>query len=325
MGKKKQKITCPSCQTTQWRGWAGSHCSSCGSPYAGPPANGSGGKGTGKGQKEQGQDKPGNSARPKPAAGFKFATPEILEPLSDHLQAFLRVVEGAKDSDALLAAAAPCPELGEAAIALAELRWPATSPDKECQRELTSAQQKEREAEKALGDAKAATAKARLQLTEAEATEAKAATLFEEAKVKAANLAIKLGALKGAETPADVAMAPSTVLLETELGSVRKMIETKELKLKADAARLELHSAKAAGKGKPSGSDSRAEAEPYTTTATEGEKETWVGKDLRGLVEDGTKQTAAAKEALTTLESLQKQMNSALAQVKLLASVDVDL
>ena len=217
MGKKNSNwITCPGCQFKSWRAHAWSHCGYCGAAYSGKPAANGHNKGTGKGSKEQGQDKSGpadtaGNSRPKPAANFKFATPQILEPLSEHLQAFLRVVEGAKDREALLAAAA---ELGEAALALAELRWPATSPDKECQRELTRAQQDERAAEKALGDARTATAKAKLQLDEAEAAEAKAVTAFEESKVKAAKLAAKLGALKGAEAPSDVAMAPTSSIVE---------------------------------------------------------------------------------------------------------------
>ena len=42
-------------------------------------------------------------------------------------------------------------------------------------------------------------------------------------------------------------------------------------------------------------------------------------------MEDGTKQTQAAKDALSTLESLQQQMNTVLAQVKVMASADGDL
>ena len=330
MAKKKPKVTCPACRAVEWRAWAGKCCKECGAAYA--PSTGDG-KGAGKNSKHSQESSASAAtsagARPKQAAGFKFATQAILDllPMDGHLQAFLRVVEGSKDKEALLAAAAPCPGLEEAVTALAELRWPATSPDKECQRELTKAQQEERAAEKALGDARAAAAKAKVQLDVAEAAEAQAAVAFDESKVKAAILAAKLGALKGAEAPAsDVAMAPpsSAVILEGELGAVRKLVEAKEAKLRANAAQLELQAAKGTGKGK--GSDARAGAEPYTASSAEGDGSTVsASRDLQLLVEDGTKQTAAAKEALGTLESLQKQINTVLAQVKSLASADKGL
>ena len=337
MGKNGKKfIKCPACAYSAPRWWAQSHCGECGTAFAGAAPKGGGGeKGSGKKNSKDTAEPPGSvgggsssSPRPKPAEGFRFATATILEllPLDGKLRAFLRLVEGEKDKESLLAAAALCPGLEEAALALTELRWPPTTPDKECQRELTRAQGDERTAEKALGDAKAATVKARQALTEAEAAEAKAATDFEDARVKAAALAAKLGALKGAEAPADVVMAPTsaTVILESELGTVRKMIDAREKSAKLHSEKLALQTAKAAGKGKGVGAEARAGAEPYAEAASGGEA-VFGSEDLQILVDDQTQKAAAAKEMYANLEGLQKQMNTALAQLKLMATAENDL
>ena len=127
--------------------------------------------------------------------------------------------------------------------ALAESRWPATTPDKECQCDLARAQQEERAAGKALGDAKAAAAKARVVLDDAEAAEVAAGTAFENTQAKTAEVAAKFSALKGAETSSgDSVMVPAafTLSLETELGRVRKLVASKEAKVRGYAAQREL-------------------------------------------------------------------------------------
>ena len=156
------------------------------------------------------------------------------------------------------------------------------------------------------GDARTAAAKARVQLDDAEAAEVKASAAFDEAKIKAAKLAAKLGALKGAESPQpDVAMGPSssTLLLEGELGFVRKMVEGKEARLKAHAAQLEVQLAKG-GTGKGKGSDARADAEPYATADGDA-KEDKLKENLQILVTDSRASTAEAKDTLNQLEVLQ--------------------
>ena len=129
--------------------------------------------------------------------------------------------------------------------------------------------------------------------------------------------------LKGAEAPADVAMAPasSTIILESELGTVRKMIDAREKSAKLHADKLALQTAKAAGKGKGAGAEARAGAEPYAETAAGSE----ANEDLRILIDDQTPKAAAAKEMYANLEGLQKQMNTALAQLKLMATAENDL
>ena len=75
----------------------------------------------------------------------------------------------------------------------------------------------------------------RPELDDAEAAEAKAVVAFDEAKTKAGELAAKLGALKGAgAATADVPMAPgsATVVLESTLGKVRKLVQDNEAKAK---------------------------------------------------------------------------------------------
>ena len=271
MGKKKsQYIKCSSCQTSVWRPWAQKCCGECGLPYT--PSTGSG-KGSGKDSSSSPETSssgaPPSGARPKPAPNFKFATAAMIEGLDEPLKRMLRLIEGEKDREALQIAAAPVPGLSQVVAELAELRWPATSPEKECQRELTKAQQDERTAEKTYGDAKGAAVRAREALTAAEKAETEAAAAHEAAKEKTAVLLGRCSALKQGRDAdsgdASMTVPAATLNLEQQAGLVRRQIKETEARVLAFAKQKEakdLREAKGMGKGK--GID-RSSSEPYAT------------------------------------------------------------
>ena len=344
MAKKKSQLTCPNaaCRALEWRSWAGKCCKECGTPFR--PSTG-GGKGSGKDKDSSTDDTtpsgvPPTGARPKPAANFKFATAAMVEGLEDEtLRVILRAIEGSKDRDSLLAAGAKVPGLEATVASLAELRWPATSPDKECQREHTKAQQDERAAEKALGDARATAAKLRVQLDEAEAAEVKAAETFEAAKAKSGELALKFGALKGGQPAAsDAAMQPpdATVAIEGIVGKVRLMVANKEAAAKRYAEAFDLQASKGLGKGK--GTGARADAAPYTPSGDGedgffdassggggGSAAATAGKDLQALRDNSTKTAAALKEIMLTMEQAQLTINTCMAKVSEVAEDEKEL
>ena len=324
MGKKKASITCPTCHTVAWRSWG---------QFGGPGAKGECGKGNGKKGKEApaaaGSADATPSSRPKASAGFKFATPAITDPLSEPLKNILKGIEGLEDREAILTAAERLPGLAEAVTSLLELRWPATTPDKEAQRDLARAQQEERTAEKAFGDAQATTAKARTTLAEAEAAEAVSLAAHEAAVAKSAEASARYSSLKnkGVLPGADAAMTPGdgTVAIEADLGRVRRLVAAKEEVSKSYAQQRDLAVAKGMGKGK--GTDARAASEPYVAGSTE----SGVGasdlpaKDLQLMVDDSSKTAALMKEALASMEAFQKQYNEMLAKVNSLAGADSEL
>ena len=335
MAKKKASITCPSCRTVAWRAWGFSHCGSCGTPFGGPGPKGDGGKGNGnKGKEAPEAGKPADSTPGGPpsksAPGFKFATPAILEPLSEPLRNIVKGMEGLKDRESLLTAAEPVPGLAEAVSALVALRWPATTPDKEAQRDLTRAQQDERTAEKAFGDAQAATAKARAALEELEAAEATALTNHEAAKAKSAAASAKYSALKNsAVSGADAAMTPGdgTIAVEADVGRVRRIIAAKE---EAAKSFLQQRDVAIKGMGKGKSSDLRASTEPYVAhVSSDGTTGLLVppepGADLQRLADDASKQAATLTGLLATMATFQQQYNEMIAQINSVAGADAEL
>ena len=317
------------------------HCGECGAAYAGAAPKCGGEKGQGKKAKDvpvadgaAGQSS--SASRRKPAEGFKHATAAVLEllPLDGRLRPFLRLIENEKDRDSLVAAAAMCPGLEEAAAAVAEIRWPATTPDKEAQRDLARAQQEERTAEKAFGDAQAVTAKARAALAEAEAAEATSLAAREAAVAKAAEASARYSSLenKGVVPAADAAMLPpdATVAVEATMGKVRQLVASNEAAARKYAEQFELQTSKGLGKGK--GSEARADAAPYTASDDSGEASSlagWVqggaGKDLQVLRDSSARNAAGLKEILATMETAQLTLNTCLAKVSEIAGADKEL
>ena len=333
MAKKKSQLTCPHCRAVEWRSWAGKFCKECGTPYK--PSTGSG-KGSGKDSSSSQETSPSGAAppgaRPKPAQNFKFVTAAMVEGLDEPLKHLLRLIEGSKDREALLVAAAPVPGLTQVVAELAELRWPATSPEKECQRELTKAQQDERTAEKTYGDAKTAAVRAREALAAAEKAEEEAATAHESAKEKTAVLLGRCSALKQGRDAdsADSSMAvpAATLNLEQQVGVVRQQIKDTEARVLNFAKQKEFREAKGLGKGK--GTD-RASAEPYAAPpGADGDEAAWTrdsagGLDLQLLMDSATTKSKELQSTLARLEAAQAEINTVLSMVSALTTSEQDI
>ena len=123
------------------------------------------------------------------------------------------------------------PSLKEAAAALAELRWPTTSPAKGLSMDFTAAQAAARTAERAKLDASSKVVKARDALEEAEKAEQQAIDKETEAQAKVTEIICLLRNAVKPEEPKDEFMDASdgsspdlaAVHLEHRLGRVAKL------------------------------------------------------------------------------------------------------
>ena len=115
-GKKSNKQSgfkwC-SCGKWEWNSLAGpgQHCRFCGAPWSGNSGSPEGGKKAG--------GEPGG-ARPKVAAGFKYATQEVVDGVEERHHKFLRLMEVEKTKEAVLAFAEDIPALKGAADAIVD-------------------------------------------------------------------------------------------------------------------------------------------------------------------------------------------------------------
>ena len=228
MGKKRAWVTCCACKKWDWRSSVGPCCKFCGASYD---------KGNSE-RVDQADTPKGSSEDPKvgskPAKGFRWITQEIVELVDEgRARELLKGLELNNTKEALLDFATYVPALKAAAEALAELRWPTTTPVKGLERDLQSAQTAKRTAERAKLTAEGQLDKAREALRQAEAADRLAGEKVDEAQAKVTDLICQLKNAVKPEEPRDrdefmdasdgSTPDPAAIHLEARLGKVAKL------------------------------------------------------------------------------------------------------
>ena len=211
------------------------------------------------------------------------------------------------------------PALKEAADAIVEIRWPATSPRKALNRELLEAQAAARATEKAVTDAPTRVEKAKAALATAEEEEEKAADKWKEARLKEDSVLAQLAALSSADDKSAAAsddfkeaddgmdVLPGAVQMETFMAGMGQKIAG----MKAHQQKLREKSAKGVGKGEGKGGKESVRPDgPYAAAddpglaAAQAEADNKAAAAVAAAVERGQALEANLKAAVEQLNRL---------------------
>ena len=305
----------------------------CGAAFH-PGSKGGGGGAWAQGQNGTAKAEDGRGkTKPQAAAGFKWATPEILEPLGTEHKALLKMIEGSQTREELTRHGELIPGLVDAIGSIILLRWPPASPEKSLERELAQAQTAERAAEKKHLDAKTAATKAREALAKAEAAEVTAEEDCVTAKAKVADLMQRGAALKSTGEDKEfkdahdtMGIDDSTLAIEGAVGKVKSLVAALDTKGKSLTQQQLVLQGKGAGKG---GTD-RVE-HPYKApgedAAADGSLDVQdMGPNTIAVVVDENKAShTQATLLLAKFEEMQRELNRGLAAFAELKAADKDL